>query len=348
MHTFRKLLPFMSLSCILVLPALSGCGGGSSPATSAVTGQLTGASTLAAGGAATVYVTEGSGASTILAYGLTSNGMLSPAGTLTLPTGFALTAVAIDPNSGTIYAGGSIAGTGTVLAYAAGSTGAAMSARTITAVNGSFLAPAAMTVDSTGKLYVASSEPAIAVYAATATGSATPTRLITGSATGIVTPLGIAVDSTGLIYVSTVTGAPPASAGQIQVFSASANGNATPSNQFNISSAFYYGVAVDSSNHLFAVVEASAAGAESGQLIEEFSPATETASAGMVRTIQTTSGTYLGGIVVDGVGNLYAVDEASSTSFNILGYAPTSTGKPNLQIASPNLGTSTGLQIAVK
>ena len=92
-------------------------------------------------------------------------------------------------------------------------------------------------------LYLASrSDNSILVFPAKVHGNKAPTRRIAGSKTKLLYPLGLAVDAGGKIYVANDNGAK-----QIEIFSANANGNATPKLLGGPSTGFVYvqGLAVD-------------------------------------------------------------------------------------------------------
>jgi hypothetical protein len=73
-------------------------------------------------------------------------------------------------------------------------------------------------------LYVANFDGnSITVYPSTVSGNVAPTRDITGSNTQLFTPHGVGLDESCNLDVDNATGS-----GSIAVFSAGANGNATP------------------------------------------------------------------------------------------------------------------------
>lgn len=87
--------------------------------------------------------------------------------------------------------------------------------------------PGGITVDSSGKIYVANlgGTASVTTYAPKSSGDVPPLQVIQGSSTGLSAPSGIAVASNGDIYVANGVSTP---VGSVTVFDPSANGNAAP------------------------------------------------------------------------------------------------------------------------
>lgn len=319
---------------------VSGCSNnGTVPATVTTPPPGTG---LVAGGASTVYVVQqpSTGTGSILQFALSASGALTPAATLTPPSGFSVTAVATDA-SGQIYVGGYLGNYGTtpeILVYPAGSTGAATPSRTILALTNDFYVVNSMVVDAPGQLYVTSNSLSVAIFSPTANGAATPTRLITGSATQLNNVLGVTVDTAGTLYVSTIS--IPSSqipTGLILAFSSTANGNASPARIITTSSTnIFYGIAVDSALNLYASVDSSTG--LSGSAIVEFASGATGAATPIASISGAATGlTYGGGLRRDSVGNLYAIEANVNTgAVSLVAFPPTATGNatPGLTFTS--------------
>jgi hypothetical protein len=346
----------------LLTTALAGCAGSSNASSTSCTANCTASTALAAGGATTVYVVQqGSGASSILEFPVTSAATATPTATLTTPTGTVVESVATD-SSGQIYVGVLLAANfqGEVLVYPAGSTGAATPTRTILgAIEGSnattFTEPKSMVVGANGILYIVSiansaySLYSVAAMASTANGAATPLSFITGTATQLTDPVSIAVDTSANIYVSNIA-ATATPSGQILVFASGATGNVAPTRTIT-SSQVFYGVAVDAGQNIY-TVEDSPTAAAAGSIVEFTAGASGAATP--AKTISGSStGFFLGGGVrLDSVGNLFVVNAVSpttSTTQTVLAYPPTASGNvvPAVNFTS-TAWSSGGSELAVK
>lgn len=319
---------------MVTLSLLGGCSNNS--AVTATNTSSSSGSTLATGGASTVYVVQQpqTGTGSILQFALSVNGALTPVATLTPPTGFTVTAVATDTAS-QIYVGGYLGTYGAtpeILVYPAGSSGTATPSRTILSLSNDFYVVNSMVVDATGQLYVGSNSPGVAIFSPTATGAATPTRLITGSATVLNNVLGVAVDTAGNLYASTIT-ATQVPTGIIVVFASTANGNASPARTITSSStSIFYGIAVDSASNIYANVDSNTG--LSGSAIVEFAAGATGAATPIASITGAATGlTYGGGLRRDAVGNLYAVEaNVVSGAVSLIAFSPSATGN-----ASPGL-----------
>jgi hypothetical protein len=275
----------------------------------------------------------------ILVFSTTANGTVSPTSTLTGPANVFFSGLAVD-GAGNAYVGGEIFGTGggaggppltavEILVYAPGASGA-QPTRTITSsslqVNSGGIK--ALTVDSSGNLYVSAVLAApvlvsgVAVFSPTAGSGATPTRVISGSATTIIGlgPVPIAVDSADNIYISSSDTLSPNS---ILIFNSSANGNVAPTSTIGgpattINS--IQGLAVDSAGNIYVSNVPSDPSALQDILV--FS-AGSTGNVAPIRTISGSATTIIGvgGLALDSAGNIYALD-----ALNLLKFSPNATG----------------------
>ena len=321
------------------LCALSGCAD-----PGVVQQQTTG---LVAGGATTAYGLQTGSPGAVLAFNLATTGSAAPTSTITLASSFEATALAVDHSSGVIYVGGISHGNTSsdpqVLVYAAGVSGSATPTRTITVASADFAQPLSMTVDSTGKLYIASVvgiTPTITVFPASATGAATPVRTIAGGSTGIYLPTALTVDSAGNLYVASLDPVVTPYGGSLIEFAPALQGNAPPTRAITSINTIFNGVAVDSTGNLWAVQETDNNGVISNPALVEFS-STATGAATPTRTISgaaTLLGT-VGEIQVDSKNNVYVAEQSPSGADALLGFGPYATGNvaPDLTITPPAL-----------
>jgi sugar lactone lactonase YvrE len=132
--------------------------------------------------------------------------------------------VAVD-GSGNIYVA-NIAGSITV--FAAGATGNVAPLRTITGAATGLNGPGGITLDSSGKIYVANGNGnSITVFAAGANGNVAPVTTIAGASTLLAEPDGLVVGSNGSLFVTNFS--VPGVAGLITVYASGASGNVAPS-----------------------------------------------------------------------------------------------------------------------
>jgi hypothetical protein len=328
----------VSAGMVAAIAGLAGCGSGSVSSTATTT--------VGNGGVVkNVYVvqqpTSGAVSGSILAFPATSNGTVSPTTTLTT-TGMIVTSVFVD-TKGQVYAGGTmispILNTGVIEVFAAGASGTATPVRTITSnagtFNSSFYIPTSMWVDSLGQLYVTGQNASLSVFTPTANGAATPYRFLQGATTQISSANGVAVDSLGNIYIANGT----STTGSILAFSSSATGNVAP--EFVISGTNTVpllgmtGISLDTAANIY-VVNNTAAGAPSTVLV--FAPG----SSGVATPAKTIGGTATGlangaGVSVDGVGNVYVLNETvSGGSVLVFGVTASGNVSPATQFISPS------------
>jgi Beta-propeller repeat len=301
------------------LTFLAGCGG--STATAPVT---TSGPTLASGGAANIYVTQGNNNNQmILQFSAAANGSVSPTSTLTMPAGFTAQSVATD-SAGQLYVGGIF---GPILVYAAGASGAAAPVRTILGSSTSFADPRVLTVDSAGSLYVYSfvvqgGAPTVSIFSPGANGQAAPSRQIVGALTLLDYGSGIAVDRSNNLYVANAGETGP---GTILVFSPTATGNVAPVRTITGPLGQTFGIDTDPAGNLYVLTYSG--GSASAPTIVEFGPA----ATGVAVPVRTIAGANTGlgygvGLRVDAAGNIYVC--AAGTQFlpYIAGFGPSQSG----------------------
>ncbi|HUO06367.1 MAG TPA: choice-of-anchor D domain-containing protein [Candidatus Binataceae bacterium] len=206
--------------------------------------------------------------------------------------------------------------------------------------------PTGVTVDADGAILVAnSSNNSVSVYAPGADGAVEPIAAITGKSTGLMGPNGVALDAIGNIYVANVgQGAPPR--GSITVYSANANGNASPIATINGSNTGLnnpQGVALDSVGNIYV---ANSIGGAAGAGSITIYPA---GSNGNMAPSATISGSTTGmdqpsGIALDEKGNIYVANTGGGESHHgsVTVYRGGSSGDA-APIANIS-GTATGLR----
>jgi hypothetical protein len=321
------------------LLGVTGCGtnativnpGGSS------SGSLPTATLASPGGASTVYAAVDNSTPVVVQYAATASGTPTPLSSINIPQTPDVEAIAVDKNSGTIYVTGYsyTDGQPEIYAYASGSTVSSSPVRTI--LMGTALStttePYDITVDSAGNVYVAAQDynsglGSVVEYSSTANGAATPLRVISGASTGIATPVAVAVDSAGTLYVSSRTGS-AVYQGAILEFASSASGNVAPLRSITGTNVYFDGLAVDASLNLYAsqVTDGSQVTNYNAKIVE-FAPAASGAAT-PAKTITCPDMYYLGGVKVDSVGNVYAVNYYSQTVTEILGFGPSASGYVN-------------------
>lgn len=249
-----------SLLPALLCAGLVGCTTDNASVTLSNVG--TGNGTLASGGAQTGYVLGGvAGTYFVTGFSLSKSG--TPATVFSLPLSGYIgpVCIAVDPTNGTLYVGGMDYTNGNnpipkVWAYPSGSTTAS---RVIVgnATPSTFDEPIAMTVDSSGSLYIASTPydslaqgdaGTITVYSSTANGAAAPTRVLSGGSTGLYQPTQLVVDSKGMLYVSNDF---DGSGGNIVEFTPTQSGNVAPTRAITDNLHVFNGVAVDSAGTIY-------------------------------------------------------------------------------------------------
>ncbi|MDE1163588.1 MAG: hypothetical protein PW792_16815 [Acidobacteriaceae bacterium] len=305
---------FVRVGCVVAASAvvlMTGCSSDQPVSPASVT-----TATLAAGGAANIFSINytSSTANTVMVTSLTNGTTTS----LAVPAGFEATSVAFDSTNAVMYLGGvTTASAYEVLAYPAASSSLLTPTRTIVS-SGVFSEPDSMAVDATGQLYVMSSL-GVSVFPLTANGTPTPTQSLTTTGTALVSPVMLAVDSAKNIYVVDAT---TQTSTVIEVFAAGSTGAVAPTRTITYAAGYIYGIAVDSSLNLYAAEETQT----SAQIVEFAAGANGAATPTKTISGYATGLYYLGGLALDKVNNVYAINQNSSGTFSLLGYGPTATG----------------------
>jgi len=364
-----------ALSVLSFVTLLAGCGSAPSAGSTTSSGPIQ----LVSGGASNTYAIQvtytgnsNSGytaVSTMLGFSLSADGVTTPISTLTLPTDFDATSIAVDPNSGTIYVGGQTysgaeEGTYLIYAYAAGASGNATPLRMITTsilqVMGIWTY---MTVDQAGQLYLLTGidlTPLVTVYSPTASGTATPVRQFSA---GVYAPWAIAIDNSQNVYVLSQDANTPVNGtnirtGIINEYPSTGSGTLAPLRTITDGANYFLGITVDANDNLYLTrMTTNSANPGAGDInptVVEYA-AGATAAATPTKTISgSLTGFYsLGAIKVDSKGNLYVGNANGSTAgtYYLLGFAPTATGNaaPVLSLSSSTWGGSgSGLQFDIK
>jgi sugar lactone lactonase YvrE len=148
---------------------------------------------------------------------------------LTYPPGIAYLANPYTCGTGSVISDGRIyvgqnATPGSVRVYAAGASGAAAPVATIAGGSTGINYPVGVTLDTSGRLYVANfSANTVTVYAANPVGTITsaPVATIGGGSTGLNNPYSVEIDANGRIFVANFSG------NNVLVFAANPVGNVT-------------------------------------------------------------------------------------------------------------------------
>lgn len=170
------------------------------------------------------------GAGSVTIYPVLANGNYSPGANVIVGSNTGLdepAGIALDAASDIFVTN---MGNSSVTVYTAGSSGNATPTATISGTNTGLSNPFGVALDSNKNIFVANgyntTSPSVTEYATGATGNATPIRTIAGPNTGLSYPTGITLDRQNRIYVANAN--PPTYNGAVTVYSATANGNATP------------------------------------------------------------------------------------------------------------------------
>jgi sugar lactone lactonase YvrE len=178
--------------------------------------------------------------------------------------------IALDAN-GNIYAtsGSAADGQNHVVIYSRVANGNAIPIATIAGTDTGLLGPVAVTLDASGKIYVANffnpprgaAASSITIYPPGGSGDARPVATIAGPQTGITSASAIAVDSAGAIYVANVSGS-------VVIFPPGASGNIPPQRSISGSNTGLTGpngIAVDAAGNIY--VSNYANGGEAGSIV---------------------------------------------------------------------------------
>jgi len=207
----------------MVALALTGCGGGTTPAL--LGADSTARSQAVRPNAGMRIYTANRNAGSVIAFAANASGNVSPvvtiAGsntTLTNPDSIALDAV------GNIYTAND-SGT-TVAVFSPHANGNVAPKKTIGGTKSHLGPTEGLLIDPSGNLWVTDfRDNAITEYAAGTHGNVTPIDTISGSDTQLDTPTGMAMDSSGRLFVANPYGP---YAGSIVAFASGSSGDATP------------------------------------------------------------------------------------------------------------------------
>lgn len=212
-----------------------------------------------------------------------------------------------------------------VTVYPASATGNINPYRKIGGEKTQLLNPSGIAVDSRGKIYVSSSQPALFVYSATANGEVTPLRSIMGRATRLqhFWIANLAIDANQYVYVTDnlqrCHGASGCTyKGYVTVYAPGSNGNVAPTRMIygRETGMFNHGVpaigiAVDTAGYTYVTTYPFESGGKAEVLV--YAPGAD----GDVAPSWSISGpkTRLGipyGVAVDNAGNVYVADLSNS------------------------------------
>ena len=231
--------------------------------------------------------------------------------------------------------------------------------------------PSAITLDPSGKIYVANSVGSpdtlgsVTIYPSGSYGNQTPTATIAGTSTsdntGFNSPAGIALDTAGNIYVANTFGGPDA-LGSITIYPPGSNGNVTPLATIsdnpncapcdNTELSLPYGVTLDSAGNIYvANSQGGVDGMGSVTIYPALGSSTGTLNEAPGRTIAGTSTSDVtgfslpSGIALDLAGDIYVTNEGSQNGGgdSVTEYAAGSSG--NVAPMATITGSSTGLGV---
>ncbi len=268
-----------------------------------------------------------------------STGLVNPSG------------VAVD-SGGNIYVanpGASAGYSDSVFVYPPGSNGNATPTATITGSSTGLANPTAITLDSSGNIYVANGGSkvggvnSITVYPAGSNGNAQPSATISGANTGLAFPWGIALDSSRNIYVanngSTTGGSTTGGSGSVTVYTSASNGNVVPSATISGSDTALNspgGIAVDSGGNIYVTNDGAISG--NADSITVYAPGSN-GDAIPANTLFALGLEYPLGILIDSGGNLYVANDGSNDgTVDAITVYP-----PNGLVPSKTIGMDTGL-----
>jgi sugar lactone lactonase YvrE len=284
-----------------------------------------------------------------------SNGDASPTATIAgADTGLSEPHGIVLDSSGSLYVSNSNGGTsqsGSVTVYPAGSTGDAVPAATIISNLTALQDAARITVDSTGKIFVANGlggpgdYGSVTIYPAGSYAAGPPIATIAGDNTGFTYPLGIGLDSSDNIFVMNSDNA-------ITVYPAGSSGDVTPKATINIDSrgkSFPTGMAVSARGDIYVVNSGRPASVA-------VYPAGSDGNAKPIAVITgpDTKLTFPSAVAVDHSGDIYVTDQGPEICTNLSGCIPTGSGSVNVYAPGSNgdvmpiasiSGANTGLGI---
>jgi hypothetical protein len=307
--------------------ALTGCGHGF-PATIAISPVTPTGPTTNPGPAERIYVIQQptTGASTILQFVASANGVATAASTIT--PGTKVEQIATD-SLGNIYAFN-----GNIVEYASGASGNPTPIREITTGTASRICCVdGMAVSPAGEIVIGQDNGEVDEWSAKATGAVAPDRYILGySETGgglspVVVANMVAINSADDIYVGTAGGP---GVPEIVLFNSTANGNIAPSGTLG-PAGLVGGVAVDADNNVYATTDSCTLNGTTFTCTGSISvyAANATANSSPARIISgslTQLGT-LGGITVDSAGNIYVIStDAYGANPMVLTFSKSATG----------------------
>ncbi|HUY25889.1 MAG TPA: kelch repeat-containing protein [Candidatus Binataceae bacterium] len=211
---------------------------------------------VAADAAGNIYVAN-STSGTVTVYPAASNGDAAPSNTISAPSLTGPAGIALDSSANIYVVNNAQSVTPSVQIFAAGSNGGAAPMTIIQGANTHLDQPTAITLDTSGNLYVlnsgSSGQPSITAYPAGSTGDAAPSLIITGSSTGLSgNEWGIAVDGGGDIFVPSE--GPQGNTPGILMFAAGDTGNVAPVATISGGSTALspLGLALDAQGNIFA------------------------------------------------------------------------------------------------
>ncbi len=341
-------LDFSTFSSTPVTAYSLGSNGDTSPlsGSNSATG-LAGPFGIARSSTGNIYVANND-ADSVTIYPTGANGNAAPTATLHLglsnPTG-----IALDSNANIYLANaGSLTGTSdSIIVIAASSiNGNVLVTATITGSATGLNYPTAITLDSSGNIYVANSgslnggADSITIYPAGSNGNVPPSATISGANTGLTVPWGIAIGPGGNIYVAN-DGSTISASDSVTLYAPGSNGNVQPSATIigtDTGLESPGGIAVDSGGNIYVTND--------GALSSNPDNITVYASGSNGDAIPTNTLYPLGlayplGIVVDSSGNLYVANSGDNE-----GRADTITVySANNPVPSETIGVDTGLEV---
>ena len=284
-----------------------------------------------------------------------SNGDASPTATIAgADTGLSEPQGIVLDSSGSLYVSNSNGGTsqgGSVTVYPAGSSGDAAPTATITSNLTGLEDAARITVDSSGKIYVANGLSdagdygSVTIYPAGSYGAGPPIATIAGDTTGLTYPLGIGLDSSDNIFVLNSDNA-------ITVYPAGSSGDVTPKATINIDGSrerFPTSMAVSPRGDIYVVNRGRPASVSVYPAGSDGDAKPIAVIAGLHTKLASPSA-----VAVDHSGDIYVTDQGPEICTNLSGCIPIGSGSVNVYAPGSNGdvmpiasigGANTGLRI---